>query len=702
MFQLMSAPQARATLGLHQRTASFNSWQWEAYLEKSTVLVHQGDLHLAQDLVLDDADWYRAMLDEHGIDLKAIAPDIEGRHVSGLVVEGALAIDGALINADAEQGAFLVVAGAFEAQAVSGGGAEIRISGPARVHRSVVGHYNDGILHFNGGLTAPLVVNDDHDLHIAEPADVTLRWSSHEDSANEIRQQYAAASEGDDDVADVLPQWLARRVSPRVDRWGRLRSALISGEPALLSGTVPRVEAPDIARIAEQWDRLRLMPEAERTEALCDAAIAGSGLALLFCPRAMWTPTRVRAAVTRTPGILHGIVPSEITTPEMVFAAALATRFVDLPEALQTDDILIEVLRATKDEPDLKTLSELPAKFVTAPVLARIRALYQAHPCYGELEAERARVAGRDPFYLLTEVWQAFLSEADILRGLAESGNANAIHPSAMTPAVCDAMVSYRGSNLALLPREKVTDAHVDLALSREGTYLAYVPEEMRTPARCLAAVAVSGLALEHVPPQLITPQMCASAVEEDGRALEFVPEPMRTEAMCRRAVVHAYAADLVHVPAAYRETLGVEADAARAARLTELGEAAKSPQLPSTARMVLVALWRATFSRSDRAITSGAKGWLSTRPVLALVLSGVLGVLVLAVHVALAAYAFVLEGPLAGGLTLVLPILAEGYWAWQLWPTQPLLSVGIVILVLAHIWVRTTRIRLGRVMSRD
>lgn len=559
MFQLLSGSEAKDRLGLDRRTSSFSAWPYEAYLKNSAVLVHQGDLQLSRDLVLDEDEGFATMLRQHGIDRAVLAPDLAKRRISGLVVEGALRIAGALINTNSEGGAFLVVAGAFEARAVSGGGAEIIISGPAVVHETVIGHYNDGILHFDGGLTAKLVVNDDHDLYIGEPQQVGLQWNSNDDYKNEITEKHFSASESDDDVGDVLPLWLAQRVQPDLDRWERLIAALVSGEPVLTEDDALRSEPANVDRIAAQWDRLRLVPEDQRSPALCDAALAGSGLALLYCPSGLRTPQRVAAAVALAPGLLHGIVQPDEVTHEAVMAAAERGGFANLPRAFQSDEVLIAYLRAAKDDSELTTLAELPAKFITATTLPEIRAIYTAHPRYAALEAERSNVAGCDTFYLLTQVWQAFLSEADIIRGLKESGNAEAIHPSSMTPAVCDAMIAYRGSHLELLPPEKITNAHVDLAVSYDGNYLAHVPPAMRTAERCRIAVQDASHALEHVPAALITEDLCQLAIEEDGRALAFVPQALRTEALCRRALRHEFPADMAHVPEDLRATLANE-----------------------------------------------------------------------------------------------------------------------------------------------
>lgn len=126
------------------------------------VEVVEGDLHVAGDLLLDDA-YTRRRVEK----LRARAPgDREASDVVGLVVTGALTVDGAIINANLNAGPFLLVLGTTRARAIFGGGAELRFDGRARVSDAVVGCYNDGSLRFAGGLEAPLVLSEDHMIDI--------------------------------------------------------------------------------------------------------------------------------------------------------------------------------------------------------------------------------------------------------------------------------------------------------------------------------------------------------------------------------------------------------------------------------------------------------------------------------------------------------------------------------------------------------
>ncbi|MBI5262552.1 MAG: hypothetical protein HY852_12135 [Bradyrhizobium sp.] len=488
---------------------------------------------------------------------------IGDRDIFGLVVDGGLTIDGALVNADMESGAFLLVLGPLKARNASGGGAEIIIQGPATVSDAVIGHYNDGRLHFNGGLETPLCISSDHDLSISEPQRIDFNWSEEDDVRNEIEEQFYEASKSEG-AYDVLPIALAQRVRADLDSWERLESAMQRGKAVLFrpDGAPARGEAADPVRIGAQWDRLRLVPEAERTAALCDAALANSGWALIYTPQEHWTDERLAEAVRRSPELLHGVIPAGRVTEEMILIAARRLGFDSLPSQFRTEEVLINVLREAKDDPELKTLAQIPAKYMTLKVVEAVREIYADHPLYKRLEAVRSNVKKTETFHLLGNVWSAFLTETNIIQSLKLSGQGENIHPSAMTPAVCDAMVDYSACHLYLIPPELVRDHHVDLALRRDGLSLRYVPEVMRTAARCEQAVRDDGQALEFVPPELVTPALCELAVGNDGIALAYVPAGLRTEALCRRAVLRSRAADLALIPEAFRDKLAEEARA--------------------------------------------------------------------------------------------------------------------------------------------
>jgi hypothetical protein len=697
MMELVSAADAAKQFGLNDRLSSFTSWQWDSYLKDAAVLVHRGNLHIAGDLCLDNyagpwiegaavsqPSWpteFLALVGAPGAPLDA-GPS-KGL-VAGLVVDGDLHLEGALINTSMESGAFLLVRGALRARNVSGGGAEIVIQGPALVDDAVIGHYNDGILNFECGLRTPLCINEDHALSITGERHIGFFWSSHEDSRNEVTALYRHVADVDD-ANDVLPIDLARRVRADLDRWERLTHAMVRGESVLFrpGGAAARIESEERERAGAQWDRLRFVPEDERSAALCDAALENSGLALIFTPPDLWTDARVAHAARSAPELLHEVIPAARLTGDMILGAARARGFDWLKADWQTGDLLIELIRG---DPSVEILRDVEPKHVTMAVVAAAREIYAGNKRYAALEAERSDVKGCETFYLLTRIWSGFLSEGDIVRSMKECGNAGAIHRSAMTPAVCDAMVEYRGDNMAFIPEEFIRDQHVDQALGRSGLYLEHVPERMRTRERCEAAVRDDGRALQYVPQSLLTEEICVAAVETTGRALEHVPEAFRTEALCRRAVKHTDPARIEDVPAQWREPLAAEAEAF-AAREREkprasIIETSPMPTARSVRGMVLRAIWEQMWKPHEKMIAAGATGALASRPVLLMFLHAASTVAFLGMHLWLCWVAYGQAGWFGAALNLVLPLMAEVYWAYVMAGQGKVMGSILVVLV--------------------
>ncbi|MBL9095565.1 MAG: DUF4116 domain-containing protein [Alphaproteobacteria bacterium] len=693
MLTLIHADEAAARCKLKERMSCFSSWQWDAEIKNSAVLLCEGDLIVPGDLVLDHGTWPNGLLRLLQVSTASFDADLRKRAISGLVVTGNLELRGALINADMESGAFLLVRGGLRARNVSGGGAEIRIDGPAVVTDAVIGHYNDGILSFNDSLDTPLCISRDHDLAIHGPRRVGYDWNGHDGADhNELTAMHRELGGDYDALIDVLPLSLAQRVRADVDRWSTLEEALAAGGPVLHEpgGAPTRTEPASKERIGAQWDRLRLIPEDERTPELCDAALSSCGWALVLVPRALWTDERLFKAVELSPSLLHEVIPPERVTPAMIAMAARKATFDGLPARFRTQDVLIALLREQAGDRELKVLAETPNWYITKKVLAAVRESYASHPRYKELEAARANIKGTETFFLTRDIWAAFLSEDQIIASVKESGYANQIHPSNMTPAVCDAMVKRNGHNLGLLPPERITDQHIDMALGYSGANLAYVPEERRTPARCQVAVADDGHALQHVPAQLRSADLCAiavakqglalefvpdalrtrdlclSALDEDGRALEHVPPALRDEEMCRKAFLHQYAASIELVPAPYHAALTQEKaafdDARRqqdSAEIAATFDRLSKFKVPSASGLVLGAM----FSPSKSMAATGPFGWLIARPLLLLIAHLAASVAFLGVHAWLVVHAATNEGWLAAILTLLVVILAEIYW---------------------------------------
>jgi hypothetical protein len=156
----------------------------------------------------------------------------QGHGAAGLIVTGALSVNGPIINASRNGGPFLVVAGKTRAKAIVAGGAEFLFVGDAEVEEIVVGEYNDGILRFLGALKVPVAVTNDHHFEVGgkfdgrwlDPFDEGHAWASvlHADIA------VSKDEDGNEDF-DVVDQLLPR---------------IRSGQPVLRSDLPAKADYP--------------------------------------------------------------------------------------------------------------------------------------------------------------------------------------------------------------------------------------------------------------------------------------------------------------------------------------------------------------------------------------------------------------------------------------------------------------------------
>lgn len=146
---VMSEADAIKRLNLRARTFYYSNPDIRPDL-RMTFRHVQGDLHVAGPLLLDWEHW----------------PVPGTVAAAGLVVDGDLHVAGPIINANSSGGPFLLVKGRTRATAIVGGGAEMRFDGDTHVADVVIGHDNGGVLRFFGGLSVPVVIDDDHHLDV--------------------------------------------------------------------------------------------------------------------------------------------------------------------------------------------------------------------------------------------------------------------------------------------------------------------------------------------------------------------------------------------------------------------------------------------------------------------------------------------------------------------------------------------------------
>ena len=309
---------------LSQSTESFNSWKWDDYLKDSVVLVHEGDLHLSHNLVLDwdgphsMANFANTIVRQNHLNWE------DGKNLQAFIVNGGLTVDGVVLNADMEGGAILVVTGGLKARSLVGGGSEIRIKGPSLLSEAAFGHYNDGVIAFGGGLTVPLYLNSDHDMWIDGEKNIEFDFFTFRSGiAEEVDSNEHGEEEEDDNGDAPLPASLLARLDPDIDDKATLQEFLLQGKPVFRSADwQPEELTPEqwLERVRQRWQRLRKVPEALINDSHVDAALSQSGLAMRYVPASMQTADRIKVALIKAPEAYWLLDDDQRGDPHAVFA----------------------------------------------------------------------------------------------------------------------------------------------------------------------------------------------------------------------------------------------------------------------------------------------------------------------------------------------------------------------------------------------
>jgi hypothetical protein len=175
--------------------------------DTDTLLVHDGDLISCGSISLDWAcGWDTGAIIEHlagsqGDPHNRPTIPVPAAGISGLLVTGSLRVSGALVNADSDSGAALIVRGDLTAQQASCGGSYIHIGGDVRIDDVLYAHYNDGELRIDGVLVAKALINDDHVVSISGDSQ---RQSQTKLQIIDLRKLGEADADEDEHVPKVL------------------------------------------------------------------------------------------------------------------------------------------------------------------------------------------------------------------------------------------------------------------------------------------------------------------------------------------------------------------------------------------------------------------------------------------------------------------------------------------------------------------
>ena len=369
---MISAEQALFLFNLKYSTDSFDSWKWDRYLKDSLVLVHEGDLHLAHNLVLDwggphnMANFAKTIVSQNDLQWD------DGKDLQSFIVNGSLTVDGVVLNADMDGGALLLVTGGLKARSLVGGGSEIRIQGPTLLSEAAFGHYNDGTIDFGGGLTVPIYLNRDHDMRVDGEKNIEFDFSTFRSGVAEETNSIEDGEEVEDDNGDApLAASLLARLAPDIDDQATLREFLLQGKSVFRSADWrPEELTPEqwLARVRKRWQWLRKVPAALINDSHVDAALSQSGLAMRYVPATMQTEKRIKVALTKAPeafwlldedlrddpnatiAIRHGLyigqfLPEEITPPMCEAAIAFdPENQIEIPAHLASPSIVLRLV----------------------------------------------------------------------------------------------------------------------------------------------------------------------------------------------------------------------------------------------------------------------------------------------------------------------------------------------------------------------
>nr|BDT31054.1 leucine-rich repeat-containing protein [Myxococcus sp. MH1] len=219
------------------------------------VLVHDGDLVIPHDLILDD-----------GFGLLAPEQDAQAPLV-GLWVRGALTVEGCLLNFEDDTGPFLQVGGALVARGIGVGGSQVRVDGSVRTGE-LIGVYNHGLVDVGGDLDARIVATE-HTVSVAGTLNAMrfLGWGASVfrvvDGVEEVSDPHEASGVF---VAGVL-----KKPEGQVDL-SLARKRLAEGKPNLLEAPVSvraefrkqmakKLEAPEkLKSLVLSRKNLRVLP----------------------------------------------------------------------------------------------------------------------------------------------------------------------------------------------------------------------------------------------------------------------------------------------------------------------------------------------------------------------------------------------------------------------------------------------------------
>lgn len=537
MLHLMDEAQAIEKFSLAKRTYSYRHEEDRRVSPGRHFVVCSGDLSLPRDLDLDPGYWKgRHVLLSLSDDLPA---DVFAKTL-GLIVDGNLAVNGAVVNAQSSSGVMLLVTGNLKARHLVGGGSEIRILGNVNIDEVLWAHDNDGVMIIGGDVTAPVVLNDDHDFEVH--GRLAAEWTAGLHDSNEMDEEGADDEDAKED--EGFPGSLRQLLRPDILDREQFDLDLINGESVLLRnvGQITATSRDEwLAIVKAKGRQLLAVPAAYVDDALCRTAIESDPRAISCVPAEHLSPELCLLAESKDPAVLTRIpmekrsralcvqvvggpcefadIPLDVwdddllkrfllhdgrrirdvvtglgearMTPELIAAAIVGEGFGQVPQRFWHDE---EIACLVLDY-GIQVLNTIPFPLMSAPVHAKAKARFGQSPEWEEIERQH-----RPPETLtlknFAKVWAVFLTEDTWLSLLALKPRRpilQMVHPALRSSRLVTAILHY---DLANFP---------------------WVPYELMTEALCLQAVKHSPALLDAVPPSLRTKAVLRAARMHDG-----------------------------------------------------------------------------------------------------------------------------------------------------------------------------------------
>lgn len=537
MLQLMSEVQAIDRYSLAKITYACRHEEDRCVLPGRYFVVFSGNLQLPRDLELDPRYW------KAGHVLLGLGHDLSAEvfaKTRGLIVDGNLSVDGAVINAEGSRGAMLLVTGNLKARHLVGGGSEIRILGNADIDEVLWAHYNDGGMIVGGDATAPVILNDDHEFEVH--GRIAAEWTAGLHDSNEMNEE--DADDEDAEEEDGLPSGLRQLLRPDILDREQFDLDLINGESVLLRnvGQVTATSRDEwLAVVKAKGRQLLAVPAAYVDDALCRTAIESDPRAISCVPAEHLSPELCLLAVSEDPTVLTRIPPAQRSRELCARLVGGPCEFADIPLDVWDDDLLKRFLlhdgdrirevvaglgearmtpeviaaaivgegfgyvpeRFWHDEETallvldygIQVLNTFPFPLMSAPIYVEAKARFGQSPEWTEIERQH-----RPPENLTLKnfgkIWAVFLTEDMWMSLLALKPKRpilQLVHPALRSPRLVAAIIDYDISNFP------------------------WVPPELMTPALCQKAVRHSAKLLEAVPPSLRTKSLLRAAERGDA-----------------------------------------------------------------------------------------------------------------------------------------------------------------------------------------